>query len=475
MDAHGWCFEQFRHVNFGDERLYQRFMTTACALAAHPERSIRHACGSWAASKAAYRMFNNEKVSPVEILDSHQISAKKRISEEKLVFSLQDTTFLDFNSHPKTKGLGSIGKAYSVKDKLGLILHPSLVINEQGTPLGLLSLQCWARPAREHRSKSEKCAESYRKSIYEKESAKWLYAIQSTEKQVDAETRLITIADREADIYELMAECYKYNSGFVIRSRMNRKLDTTKYRKEKLWEHLAKGPSAGQTDVEVEDKSSRKKRVARCVIHFGNFTTPLRSQLLWGSKDRRADDLPKELSFFAVSIKELDPPQEGGIDWVLLTSEPVDTLASAIRIIEWYRLRWQIELFFRILKSGCKVEACRLENADALKSYITLMSIVAFRIFSMEKLARENPDSSCKELLSDIEWKSLHCRVNRTKNIPTKEPSIKEAITMIAKLGGFLARKGDGFPGAMTIWRGWQELQSLVEFWEIMQPTGPPK
>ncbi len=474
MNAHGWCFDEFRYANFGDERLFERFMTTAHALAGHPERSIRHACGSWAAAKAAYRMFNNEKVSAMEILESHQIAAAKRIANEKIIFSLQDTTFLDFESHPKTQGLGSIGKAYSIKDKLGLILHPSLAVNEQGLPLGLLSLQCWARPIKEKRSRAEKSAEHSRTSIYDKESAKWLHAFQNTERQVPETTRLITIADREADIYELMGDCYKYKRGFVIRSRINRKLDNSKYRKDKMWEYLARKPLAGIVEIEINDKVTRKKRIARCEIRYGKFTVPLNVHLRWGSKKRRAVDLPNEIFFNAVSIKEINQPETGNVDWTLVTSEEVGDLATAIRIVEWYKLRWQIELYFRILKSGCKVEECRLENADALKRYITLMSVVAFRIFSLEKLAREKPDDPCSEILSSTEWKTLHCRANRTKTPPANEPSIHEAVVMIARLGGFLARKNDGFPGAMTIWRGWQELQTIVEFWEIMQPTGPP-
>lgn len=468
-----WVVNEFRHIDIGDDRLLERFIVTAQLLAARPLDNINKACGNWAATKGAYRLFENERLEACEIFASHQTETALRVKSHRLVFALQDTTFLDFDSHPKTVGLGSVGKGYGKRDKLGLVLHPSLIVTELGLPLGLLSLNCWARKPQPARTRSEKSAENYRKSQDEKESRKWQISLKETAECVLEDTRIITIGDREADIYEFLNESLELGHGFVIRSRINRRTQKNKYRAPKMWEHLDKLSAVGLESIEIPGQQGRPARTAKVEVKFSRVTTPIRENLRYGAHHKH--ELPDEISFYAIKLIELDPPSEDEkIDWTLITSEPVRTMAEAIEKVSWYKLRWQIEIFFRILKSGCKVESSRLSKVDRLQKYIALMSIIAWRIFFLDQIARRTPAAPCSTVLTQEQWQALYCRIHQTSHLPKKEPNTEEVVRWIARLGGFLNRKGDGPPGPMVLWRGWQVLEEIMPMWLILKPTQPP-
>ncbi len=170
----------------------------------------------------------------------------------------------------------------------------------------------------------------------------------------------------------------------------------------------------------------------------------------------------------AIYALEMDPPKgEEPVEWMLLSNQLVTDLDEAIERVRWYSLRWRIEMFFKVLKSGFRVEACRLGTADRLKRYLTVMSIVAWRLFMITLVARVNPSLCCSELLSEQEWVILAAKSSRSGCPPAKPPSIAEAVIWIAKLGGYLARKGDGPPGTIVLWRGWKRLMDLAEGWRL--------
>lgn len=175
----------------------------------------------------------------------------------------------------------------------------------------------------------------------------------------------------------------------------------------------------------------------------------------------------KPLVIDAILVTEINPPQD---TWLLLTNYPTETEQDVIARIHWYSMRWHIENFHRVLKSGCTVEAVRLETSDRLKRYITLMSIIAWRLYWMVKVSRTQPQESCEIFLSEHEWKPLYCKTFKTRDLPSQPPTIREAIHWIARLGGFLDRKGDGEPGSTTLWRGWQRLTDLSETWRLIYP-----
>lgn len=478
-----WLVSEFKHVDFGDSRIEDRFFATAIALSSRPMDDILQACGNIAAAKGAYRLFSNDKFDESELLASHQIEAAQRLQGHKVVFSLQDTTFLDFDTHVKTKGLGSISKGYGIKDKLGLILHPSLIVTRTGLPLGCLSLDCWSRPIRERRSRQEKNRLQYSQSIEEKESNKWIEGWQNSFESIPAGCRVITVADREADIFELMAKIDLATHGFVIRSRINRRLSEKRNywkRKKKvlppkLWDKLALQAPQGLSEIEIPATGERSARRAKIEIRFCEETIFMSEGLYYGVEKKRQYKMPRKLLLHAINIKEYDTNSDNEpIDWTLLTSEPVSSIEEALEIVEWYKLRWIIECFFRILKSGCRLESCRLAEAKRLKKYTTLMAVIAYRILLMEKMVRETPEESAQAILTRTEWQALYCRVKKSRSLPDSPPTIKEVVFWIAQLGGFAARKRDGYPGHMVLWRGLQRLSDTVETWLAVRSTAPP-
>ena len=463
-----WIIDEFRHASFSDERLFNRFILTAKLLASRPLDNVNKACGSWPEAKGAYRLFGNSNFESDEVFLSHQIETSKRINPYKLVFALQDTTYLDFHRCGKTKGLGSISKTDGVYDRFGLILHPSLIVTESGIPLGLLSLNCWSRPvSKTGRSKQEKDSVYKQKVLCEKESYKWPLAMKETSECIKLGTRVIAIGDRESDMYAFMDECLKLNHGFVIRSKSNRNIksvDDVSF--SKLFDHLSSMHPSSVVGIEIPESRGIPSRIAQVEIRFNKYTTPRNKNQKGGSKF-----LSKEIEFYAIKLSEIEPPiGVEAINWTLLTSEPITNIDEALEKVRWYRLRWQIEVFFKILKSGCKVESSRLGTSDRLIKYITIQSVIAWRIFFLQHMAMQHPEKSCEEVLSKHHWQALYCRVNKTSQLPDTPPSINEAVRWIAKLGGFLDRKSDGHPGPTVLWRGWQVLEEIVYMWKILQP-----
>jgi len=176
---------------------------------------------------------------------------------------------------------------------------------------------------------------------------------------------------------------------------------------------------------------------------------------------------------YAVYVFEADPPAGAEpVEWMLPTNLPATNFAEAQEKVEWYCLRWRIEMYFKVLKSGFHVEACRLGDAGRLTRHLTVMSIVAWRLFMIALVARTDPSIPCTELPADYEWKVLFLKVNKNKTLPTETPDIGKAVVWIARLGGFLARKGDGHPGTITLWRGWKRLADLTEGWSLAAQSG---
>ena len=153
---------------------------------------------------------------------------------------------------------------------------------------------------------------------------------------------------------------------------------------------------------------------------------------------------------------------------------PVTSFLDAVERVRWYRLRWHIEVFHRVLKSGCKVEECRLDQAEELRRYLTLKSVIAWRLFWMIQIARVQPDAACTVVLADHEWQALYVAIHRTSHLPETVPTVRQVVRWIAQLGGFLGRPGDGEPGVTVVWRGWQRLHDLATMWLVLhgEPTG---
>jgi hypothetical protein len=232
---------------------------------------------------------------------------------------------------------------------------------------------------------------------------------------------------------------------------------------------LSQRPISGYLQVDIPPQRNRAGRTAEVAVRYGQVTLrpPFRA------KTCQADLRP--LTVYLVWVLETDQPADGTkpLEWLLVTNVEVHNFIDAVERVKWYRLRWNIEVFHKILKSGCKVEDCRLENAESLLRYLTLKSIIAWRLFWMVQINRAAPDASCTLVLAEHEWQALYVKIHRTPAPPETMPTVHQVVRWIAQLGGFLGRKCDGEPGVTVLWRGWQRLQDLADMWLVMHGTDP--
>jgi len=448
-----WLKDELADVSLGDVRLDWRLRDTGSKLAAQPSASINQACDDWADTRASYRLFENEKTTADKIQLPHYRRSGERAASQETVFAIQDTSYLDYTHHPATQGLGPIGTKQ--QDMQGFVMHSTLLMTGTATPLGLIDQSLWVRP---EAAKQMSAEQRRRLPIEEKESYKWLSALTHTVKRMPDGPRLVTIGDSEADIFELFAHAQLLETDLLVRAGQNRSVCEPEI--GLLWDTLKAQPVQGRIEVSVPARNQQPARVARLTVRFTSVKLPPPQHL---------DKNLEPVEFDAVLVWEEQPPAgvEAPIQWLLLTTVPVSSLADAIERIEWYRLRWQIEVYHKVLKSGCRVEQAQLATKERLLPYIALCSIIAFRLFWMTMVARHDPDAPATVVLADHEWQALYAFHHKTNVLPEQPPSVAQVTTWIAQLGGFLARKSDGFPGVTVIWRGWQRLSDITSSWLV--------
>ena len=479
MNSLHWCQTEFSNVNFGDKRLDSRFIALAQALANQPLDPINQACGeSRAQQKAAYRFFANPKTTNTHILQTHQSQTVERaLDQPSWILAIQDTSFLNYSSHLKTEGLGKIATYLEGRNKAkGLVLHTTLALDaREGIPLGILDQQIWARPLKPVNGPRPRC---WQIPIEKKESHKWIRGLESSVRalfpkvaqeglnsKATREPRLVSIADREADIFEFMEKARELDTHFVIRSQNSRdrvlvpEQGPVFFRNGgavlKLRDFLPKQPIQGVMEVEVPRRagghvqSELPARTACLDIRFSSvkFSLPRRTSIrIRRSKEDRKKKYIRNLSrtksmqIQVIWVHERNPPPgTAGLDWILVTDLPVGSVQQAQEKIRWYSYRWRIESFHKVLKSGLRVEECRLETTDRLKKYIALCSVIAWKILWASISSKNNPDQSCQPMLSETEWKALYCRIHRTRTPPKKPPPLKDVVYWLARLGGYTA------------------------------------
>lgn len=468
-----WAANEFKLLNRWDERLKKRISIMAENFFKSPESTINQASGSWADTKAAYRFFNNDSIQAKDITDSHANSTKHRCNDYQTILAIQDTSYFNYTKHPNTKGLCILTshKGLSTKEiqTFGLVMHTALAVSTDGLPLGIISQSIYSRDESSQKvTESEKHSAGKKLPIEARESFRWLEFLKQTNVVFkDHPAKIVTVADREADIYQLFKLAADLKENVLVRAGYNRKVNKkspgSKVTGVNLWELLRSKKSIGTIEIKVPKQKDRAERVAKCSIQLSKFDlTP--PQKLDGSAQ-----LPV-LEMYAIYLSEekiaedIDP-----IEWMLLTNIPTTNPDQAIEKIEWYCLRWKIETFHKVLKSGLKVENCRLSNDDRLIRYLSVMSVVAWRIFYITLIARVAPDISCTVLFNNIDWKILDRKYNKQKEKQKRPPSLNKFITWIAMLGGYLNRKSDPDPGITYIWRGLKKLANMLEGIELMK------
>ena len=461
-DCADWVEEEFAGVELYDGRLKRRLISMTRDFYGQPQAPIPQACGSHAKTKAAYRFFNNDRVSMDQVLRAHTESSVERIKSHEVVLAVQDTTTLNYTTHRATRDLGPISTQQS--DAVGLVVHDTMAFTPEGTPLGLLDVQCWARDP-------EDKGKRYRRKelpIEQKESMKWLnsYRAVAEAQRLCPETTLVSVGDRESDIYELFMEAVKDPRGPKLLVRCERGRNR-KSGHEYLWDKMAAQPVSGIHGVHIPRRGAQVARDARLEVHHarvelkpphGKGYAPVTVWMVYAREIDASETVPFPL------------------EWMLLTTVEVTTFEQACERLMWYARRWGIEVYHRTLKSGCRIEDRQLATAESLEACLAVDMVVAWRIYHMTMLGREVPNLPCTVFFEEAEWKALYILVNQTPEVPAVEPTLREAIRMLASLGGFLGRKGDGEPGTTTLWRGLQRLESGVAVYRLLIPhlkSGP--
>ena len=444
-----WHLDEFAAVELKDARLNRRCAELAGQLDMNPEGPINQACEDWADTKAAYRFFDNKKVTPEGIQGAHRARTVGRMREHKRVLAIQDTSFLNFTHHPQTEELGEIGN--KTQNQRGFGMHSTLAVTEKGVPLGLLTQDFFTRAIGEP---AHRAAALSKLPIEEKESYRWVQAFEQTLALAPDDVEVITVCDREADIYEMFVFAQENDGSLLVRASSDRKLLDAET--DKLWSCVEQQPIANNLAVRITGNSERKERTANVSVRY----TSVELKPPWRPNQLK---LPP-VTLNAILVREEDPSPDVGdpIEWLLLTNTPVASFKDAEQVIQWYCTRWQIELFHKVLKSGCNVEECRLKTAPRLQNFIALMSVVAWRLHWMTFIQRAQPDLPCTTVLTTTEWQALYMRIHKSHKLPDNPPSVRQAVRWIAQLGGFLARKSDGEPGITSVWRGWQRLQDIA-------------
>lgn len=447
-----WAEEEFAQAKLGDKRRVERLMSIARDFYAKPEANIPQACGSRAKTKATYRFFDEVENTMEKILAPHYQSTIDRIKQEKIALAVQDTTYLNYSKHPATENLGPIST--KVDGCIGLVVHDTMVFNLEGTPLGLLDVQCWARDAAEFGKKHDR----HQLPIEQKESNKWLKSLKAAQ-QAQRQCRntvLVSVGDRESDIYEFFQAALTEPEGakILIRAEQDRLMADGHTH---LWDHVRSQPLAGIQQLYIAKRGKRSAREAKLAIRFTKATL---------KAPKRKPHL-KELQVWAIHAEEIECPEgEEPLQWLLLTTIVIDSFEDAAEKLQWYTLRWWIEVYHRTLKSGCKIEQRQLGHADRIESCLAIDMVVAWRIFHLTKLGRQTPDVPCTVFFEEAQWKALVAYKTQNPIPPENPPSLRQAMHMVAGLGGFLGRKGDGEPGTQTLWLGLQRLDDLTEMWK---------
>ncbi len=450
-----WTEEEFGRVQFFDERLKSRLFTLAADFFAQPGELIPQACsGSKAKTKAAYRFFQNGNVSMQTLLRPHIESTIERLRPHKVILAVQDTTSLNYTGHPP-EGVGPIDT--SQNSAVGLELHDTMAFTPAGTPLGLLDVQCWARDPNEVGKRHRR----HQLPIEEKESNKWLVSYRAVAEiqKIRPDTMLVSVGDREADVYELFYEAAQDPSGpkLLIRAERTRSRKVIEEdKKEELWKRMEAEPVAGLIDVAVPRRGSRAARTARVQVRFAQvvLNPPCTSKL-------------PALCIYVVYAREIGHRMEvkEPIDWMLLTSVKTESFEDACERLRWYSRRWGIEVYHRTIKSGCRIEDRRLDDAQSIEACLAIDFVVAWRVYWFTMIGREKPETPSDQMLSEDEWHVLSAWA--TGKVADSVPSTKQAMHWIGKLGGWLSRGKQDNPGTTCMWRGLIRLPNMAQGYRL--------
>jgi hypothetical protein len=445
-----WAQMEFGSAQLGDARRSARLVEVSAAVATCPSGTLPASLPDWAGLKAAYRLLDNEAVTYERIITPHWLRTRDLCREPGEYLLVEDTTMLDFTLHPKTTGLGWLTRDQWSR---GLLLHTTLALRVEAWDLeqcpevslvGLFGQQCWTREHERRKGKESRRASFERP----RESQRWAGVFEQVQSP-PAGVEWIYIADRESDIYEVFQRCQQRQIKHVIRASCQRALSEGD---QTVFSRVAGAPLLGTMRLPLRTRADTAARTAELEVRSADVE--LRGTWRPGGK------LPS-LKLNVIEVREINAPAgQEPICWVLLTSLACTRLAEVQRAIACYARRWLVEEYHKALKTGTRIEASQLESRTRLEALLGILAVVAVRLLQTKLLARSRPDEIIQETAFGSEAiEILNARFGR----PEKGWTQAALLIAIARLGGFLARKNDGPPGWITIWRGWRRLMTMAE------------
>ncbi|MEG3899816.1 MULTISPECIES: IS4 family transposase [unclassified Microcoleus] len=444
----GWVRQELEKTQLGDVRRTNRFMKIVSNLSDKPTSSVPQASGTWAETKATYDFWDSPYIKPAQLRKGHVDATVERIKNHQIILAIQDTTELNYTTHKAVKGVGYLDSKYAH----GLKVHSTLAATTEGLPDGIIDQYVWAREPK-YLGKADLRSQ---KSTEEKESQRWLDALKNTLSIIPDSQQVVTIADREADFYDLFACANREGADFLIRATQNRCLESSSNHLKEEVELVE--PQVTMT-VELKRNPTRSSRRATLTIRYKTLT-------IQPPQNRPKQEKLSPIKLQVILVRESEPPSESeAIEWWLVTNLPITCIEDVTTYVRWYGYRWLIERYHYVLKSGCGIEKLQLETAKRLEMALATYSIVAWRLLYITHQARLADDVSCEIMLEPPEWQALYATIHHKSYPHSYPPTLGEAVGWIAKLGGFLGRKHDGFPGVKTLWRGLRRLDDIMIGW----------
>lgn len=472
-----WVRDEMATADLADKRLNDRLREVLSQLSGHPAASIPAACGGRADMVAAYRLFDNAKATFEQILRPHTEATRERIAGQRVVLLVQDTSEIDV-TRPEQQVVGS--GPLDNGSRRGALLHLLHAFTDDGTPLGTVHGTAWTRAEESKGTARRSHYERAAIPIEEKESYRWVTTLRKAQEQSDhgPSTRVVCLTDSEADIYEYLAEATQKaeSCDWIVRGAHDRALLVEDGRQSAgknvrelvleqriLFRHTVqvRGRKAKLKCDQRKRRQPRESREAELVVR----AAPVTLRPPW-RKDRKLPPVRTNV----VLVSEVNPPDgDVPVEWMLFTSLPIENAEQVRQIVQYYTVRWMIEILFRVLKSGCRVEERRFDQMDRLLTCLAVYLIVAWRTLYVCRLGRSCPDITCEAIFEPAEWKSVW-KVVRREDPPQTPPCLAEMVSLVAQLGGYVNRKRGNPPGPQTVWQGMQRMHDLALCWQLFGP-----
>ena len=484
MQVAAWAREEMRKADLKDKRLKERLVQVLSDLGERPTASIPAACGGHNEMVAAYRFFDNDQVTLDKILQPHFDCTRQRLKAQKVVLLVQDTTELEVTRpQQQVKGAGPLSSA----TRRGAFVPPLEAFTTDGTPLGALWLEVWTRDDDDDDATPQQKKQRRRVApIEDKESFRWLEGLRQARAVAQAlpEVTCVCIADSEADIYDLFAEprgerpvqwlIRACHADRLVVPALPQSTADPKGEVRGLREQVLGAPVLFTKEISVRGRASKvgcDKRARRQPRRSRKAQVEVRAATLTLKPPTRAERKLPPLTVNVVLVREVDPPADDEpVEWLLLTTLPIDSAEQVREIVHYYTVRFLIEVFFRVLKSGCRVEARRFENLDRLLPCLAIYLIAAWRTLLLCRLGRSCPELDCEAVFDPSEWKAVWLATQGSAP-PQTPPGLKKMLTLIAQLGGYDNRPGrKDPPGPQTVWLGLQRMRDLAWAWNAFGP-----